>query len=126
MLSVQNAGIEKLISGQLKPVQVMKLKLDSFAAQNASIPGESIIENNVFILSFLNSSMKIIFTNHAKHRMIERDIKIEKIKEAIELPDYTITKDGKIESYKRIENKTLKIVYIKKDKFIKIVTLIWK
>ncbi|HUS50492.1 MAG TPA: hypothetical protein VMZ91_10030 [Candidatus Paceibacterota bacterium] len=58
--------------------------------------------------------------------MIERDIKIEKIKEAIELPDYTITKDGKIESYKRIENKTLKIVYIKKDKFIKIVTLIWK
>ena len=58
--------------------------------------------------------------------MDERGIKIEQIKESIELPDYTITKNGKVEAYKKIENKTLKIVYSKKDKFIKIITLIWK
>lgn len=69
--------------------------------------------------------MKFIFTTHAKQRMIERGIKIEQIKDVIELPDYTITKDGKIEVYKRIDNRTLKIVYAK-NKFIKIITLIWK
>lgn len=69
--------------------------------------------------------MKFIFTTHAKQRMIERGIKIEQIKDVIELPDYTITKDGKIEVYKRIDNRTLNIVYAK-NKFIKIITLIWK
>jgi len=70
--------------------------------------------------------MNLIFTTHSKQRMLERGIQIEQIKETIELPDYTITKNGKIEAYKKIKDKTLKIVYIKKDKFIKIITLIWK
>ena len=70
--------------------------------------------------------MELIFTDHAKKRMSERNIKIEQIKDTIELPDYTITKDKKTEAYKKIKDKTLKIVYSKKDKFIRIITLIWK
>ena len=69
--------------------------------------------------------MNLIFTTHAKKRMFERGIKIEYIKEAIEFPDYTITKTKKTEAYKKINNKVLKVVY-EKDKFIKIITLIWK
>ena len=57
--------------------------------------------------------------------MFERKISIEQIKNAIDFPDYTITKANKIESYKKIEDKILKVVYVR-GKFIKIITLIWK
>ena len=70
--------------------------------------------------------MNLIFTNHAKQRMIERGIKINEIQEAIDFPDYTINKDGKIESYKNINSKHLKIIYSKEGKFIKIITVIDK
>lgn len=70
--------------------------------------------------------MKIILTNHARKRMLERSIKVENIKDAIELPDYTIVKGNKIEAYKKINNKNLKVVYNKGDNFIRIITLIWK
>lgn len=58
--------------------------------------------------------------------MLERDIKIKEIQEAIEFPDYTIVKNNKTEAYKKISDKNLKVVYIKEDKFIKIITLIRK
>lgn len=70
--------------------------------------------------------MKVILTKHARQRMLERDIKMEEIQETIEFPDYTIVKGNKIEAHKKISNKNLKVVYIKEDKFIKIITLIWK
>ncbi len=70
--------------------------------------------------------MKIILTKHAKQRMEERSIGIEQIQETINFPDYTISKENKIEAYKEINNKLLKVVYIKEGKFIKIITLIWK
>jgi hypothetical protein len=66
--------------------------------------------------------MKIFFTNHAKQRIIERGIKLNEIKDAIDFPDYIITKENKIEAYKN----NLKIVYISKDKFISIITVIRK
>ncbi|MEN7982383.1 MAG: DUF4258 domain-containing protein [Nanoarchaeota archaeon] len=66
--------------------------------------------------------MKIIFTNHAKQRMVERGIRLNEIKETINFPDYTITKENKTEAYRN----NLKIVYISKDKFIRIVTVIRK
>ncbi|MBS3076426.1 DUF4258 domain-containing protein [Candidatus Pacearchaeota archaeon] len=69
--------------------------------------------------------MNFVFTNHAKQRMIEREIDLNKIKETILTPDYTISKETKFEAYKKFENKTLKVVYTK-GKFIKIITLIWK
>ena len=70
--------------------------------------------------------MKIILTNHAKKRMSERGIKMKYLRDTIEMPDYTIVKNRKIESYKKINEKTLKIVHSKDIKFIKIITLIWK
>lgn len=70
--------------------------------------------------------MNLILTNHAKKRLIERNVKIEDIKTAIEFPDYTITKDNKKEAYKRIKGKVLNVVYSKEDKYIKVITLIWK
>jgi len=70
--------------------------------------------------------MEIIFTKHAQQRMLERGIKLEQIKNTIDFPDYTIRKNNKIEAYKRINSQFLKIVYNKKGKFIKIITLILK
>jgi len=70
--------------------------------------------------------MKIILTNHAKKRITEREITLPQIQETINFPEYTISKEDKIEAYKKINNKLLKIVYAKEGKFIKIITLIWK
>ncbi len=70
--------------------------------------------------------MKLIFTHHAKQRIKERKITLQQIQETINFPDYKISKEDKIESYKRIDNKLLKIIYAQKGKFIKIITLIWK
>jgi len=70
--------------------------------------------------------MNLIFTNHAKQRMIERNIKPQEVQEAIDFPDYTLSKENKIEAYKRISNKNLKIVYSKEGKFIKVITVIDK
>jgi hypothetical protein len=44
--------------------------------------------------------MNLIFTTHAKQRIIERNIKIEDIENTIYFSDYTISKNGIIESYK--------------------------
>ena len=68
--------------------------------------------------------MIFIFTNHAKERMIERNISEKEVREVIEFPDYTVSKDDKIEAHKKINNKNLKIIYYKEGKFIKIATVI--
>jgi len=68
--------------------------------------------------------MILIFTNHAKNRMIERNITEEEIREIIDFPDYTVSKEGKIEAHKKINNRNLKIIYYKEGKFIKIATVI--
>ena len=68
----------------------------------------------------------IILTKHAKQRMLERGIRMEEIQETINLPDYTINRGNKIEAHKKIKDKSLKVVYYKSNKFIKIITLIRK
>lgn len=70
--------------------------------------------------------MKIILSHHAKKRLFERGIKFKEVVEAIEFPEYTISKGDKKEAYKKIKDKTLKVVYFKEDKYIKVITLIWK
>ena len=70
--------------------------------------------------------MKIVLSYHARKRLFERGIRFRDIEETIEMPDYTISKENKIEAYKRINGRILKIVYSKKDNYIKVVTLIWK
>ncbi|MCK5625114.1 DUF4258 domain-containing protein [Candidatus Pacearchaeota archaeon] len=70
--------------------------------------------------------MTFIITKHAQQRMLERGIKLDQIKNTVNFPDYIISKDNKIEAYKKINNQILKVVYNKKGKFIKIITLIWR
>jgi hypothetical protein len=70
--------------------------------------------------------MKIIFSYHAKKRIYERGIKFDEIRKTIRFPDYIIKKaDGKIEAFKKIGGKTLKIVYVEEGKFIKVITLFY-
>lgn len=70
--------------------------------------------------------MTLIFTKHAKQRMIERNIKYEEVQEVINFPDYTVSKENKIEAYKKINNRNLKIIHSKEGKFIKVITVIDK
>ncbi len=70
--------------------------------------------------------MKIILSYHAKKRLAERNIKMRDVEETLEMPDYTISKGDKKEAYKKIKEKTLKVVYAEEDKYLKIITLIWK
>jgi len=70
--------------------------------------------------------MKINLSYHAKKRLSERSIKFKEVQETIEMPDYTVSKGNKKEAYKKINNKTLKVVYFQKDKYINVITLIWK
>ena len=71
--------------------------------------------------------MKIILTYHSKKSMIDRGITLEEIKEIIELPDYTVSKDKMlVEAHKKIGQRNLKVVYIKSNKFIKIISVLLK
>jgi len=69
--------------------------------------------------------MRFVLSKHAKKRMIERKINIEDITSTVELPDYVINRGDKTEAYKKLKDKKLKVIYIKEDSFIKIITLIW-
>ena len=70
--------------------------------------------------------MRIFLSHHAKKRLSERGIKFKDVQETIEMPEYTISKMNKKEAYKKIKGKTLKVVYAEEDKYIKVITLIWK
>ena len=70
--------------------------------------------------------MKIVLSYHAKKRLIERGIKIKDVEEIIEMPDYTVSKGNKKEAYRKIKDRTLKVVYSQEEKYIKVITLIWK
>ena len=69
--------------------------------------------------------MKVEYSNHAKKRMKERAIKEKEIIDAVEFSEYTIKRGEEIEAYKRINEKMLKVVYVNKEKFIKVITLYW-
>ena len=42
------------------------------------------------------------------------------------MPDYAVRKDSKVEAFRKIDSKVLKIVYLNDVKFIKIVSVMWK
>ena len=66
--------------------------------------------------------MEIIFTEHAKDRLLKRKISEEEIKEAIKYPDKITKKKGKYYVQKNIQRANIEIVY-EKDKYIKVVTV---
>jgi hypothetical protein len=67
--------------------------------------------------------MEIIYSPHAKKRMIERGISDSDVKETLNFPEYTLTRGKEIEAYKKIKDKMLKVVYVPLNKFINIITL---
>ena len=70
---------------------------------------------------------KYVFSDHAKRRLLERDINEETVKFVIEKPDYTLNRfRDEIEAIKKMNGETLKVVYVEKENFIKVITLYWK
>ncbi len=67
--------------------------------------------------------MLIIFSLHAKKRLKERTIKEKEVHEIIEIPEYTIRRGKIIEAFKKINNRLIKVVYIKKENYIKVITV---
>ena len=67
--------------------------------------------------------MTIILTDHAKKRMAERAITFKQIQETIEMPDYAIQKGEKTEAIKKYDGRKIKIVYVGKDKYIKVISV---
>ena len=67
---------------------------------------------------------KIIYTNHAVVRRIERDIEEKTIELIIRQPDYVKTMlDGKKIAIKNVDNKVMSVVYIEKEMHIKVITV---
>jgi hypothetical protein len=55
---------------------------------------------------------KIIYTNHAKQRMEEREITVKQVEQAVYGPDYTMSSfEGKHIATKKIGNHTINVVY---------------
>ena len=67
--------------------------------------------------------MKLIFSFHAKKRLKERNINERDVQEVIELPEYTLKRGKEIEAYKKIKDKMMKVVYVRKENYIKVITL---
>ena len=65
--------------------------------------------------------MKIVFTLHAKEQIEERKIHVVWVEETIKSPDKTNRIDHKYYAVKRLNGKTLKVVYTKEEG-IKIIT----
>ncbi len=58
--------------------------------------------------------------------MVERGIKSSWIEEGIEMPEYTVTRGIIVESYRKVLSQVLKVVWIQKDSFIKVISVMWK
>ena len=69
--------------------------------------------------------MDIIYSDHAKKRMKQRGIEEWEIEHLLEYPSYTRKSfEGRREAVGEIKNRKIKIIFIKEEKYIKIVTVI--
>lgn len=66
--------------------------------------------------------MEIIFSFHAQEQIKERKIPIIWAEETIKYPDEIIKENSKYYAIKKLNGKTLKVVYIK-ERYIKVITL---
>ena len=66
--------------------------------------------------------MEIIFSFHAKEQIKERKIQLVWAEETIKYPDEIIKENNKYYAIKKLNGKTLKIIYIK-ERYIKVITL---
>ena len=65
--------------------------------------------------------MKIIYTNHAEEQIKERKILKIWVEETLKFPDSTNRIEHKFYVIKRLNGKTLKVIYTKEN-FIKVIT----
>jgi hypothetical protein len=65
----------------------------------------------------------IRYTKHAVQRRLERNITDQQINQTLDNPDYTISDEGKTVALRKIAEKTIKVVYIEKETYIKIITV---
>ena len=67
---------------------------------------------------------KIVYTNHAIVRRLERDIDEETIEMIINKPDYVKTTfDGRKIAVKKVKDIIINVVYIEDEKLIRIITV---
>ena len=73
----------------------------------------------------INLLILVAYSDHAKRRMKQRGIEEWEIEHLLSHPSYTRkTFEGKTESVGEIRNRNVKIVSIKEEKYIKIVTVV--
>jgi hypothetical protein len=68
--------------------------------------------------------MVVLFTRHAKARMIKRGISYEKVISAINSPDHIFKRNFKLFFLKRIDKKSIEVC-CQKDKNLKVITVYW-
>lgn len=68
--------------------------------------------------------MRIIFSEHAKMRLLERDINEETARYVVENPDYVkISFEDRKIAVKQINSKRWSVVYVETGKILKIITI---
>ena len=72
---------------------------------------------HIFIIHYMN----IFYTNHAEMQINERKIQKVWVEETIKRPDLTKNWGNKFYVTKKLNGKTLKVVYVK-EKYIKVIT----
>ena len=69
--------------------------------------------------------MKIVFTGHVLYKMRKRKVEKVWVADAIRYPDMTSTDNNKYRVMKKLNGKTLEVIY-SKEKYIKVITVFWK
>lgn len=72
--------------------------------------------------------MEIIFTEHAKERLLKRKITEEEVVDAVNYPDKAYQREGKYFAQKDIGRGKIEVIYekiITKSKSLNIITLYW-
>ena len=69
--------------------------------------------------------MKIIYSDHAKKRLRQRGISELEVKQILDHPDYIKKSfEGRKEAVGEVRNRLIKIEFIEKDNYLKIITII--
>ncbi len=68
--------------------------------------------------------MDMYYTRHAEYQIKERKIEKVWIEETIKAPDKTEKEGNKFYVVKKLNGRTLKVVYVK-ERYIKVVTMFW-
>ncbi|MBI2109544.1 DUF4258 domain-containing protein [Candidatus Woesearchaeota archaeon] len=68
--------------------------------------------------------MEITYSDHAEKRRKQRGFTNTEIELVLENPDYKKKRiDGKLEVFGRIRNRNIKVIYVEKENYIRIVSV---